>query len=222
MVDVKEIAKWPTWLNERSEPPVCKYDLQGAVFVADHNARAEMAVIAVRGFSVGVVGVPRTLHRHRVGSRARSALSFRGRSVTVHAGELLVWNAEEAEASFMCGSSAVVSFGTTWCGPCTVLAPELVTLATVLEDIPSLEDLDIAKVDAEEATSLASMHGIGAYPTTLWMRDGREVHRMEGAAPAAALGQLTAMHLLTGEEEEILRQVAPEQFVSVPLDPSQA
>ena len=90
--------------------------------------------------------------------------------------------------SFLCGSSAVVSFGTTWCGPCAVLAPELATLAAALEDIPSLEDLDIAKVDAEEASSLASQHGIGAYPTTLWMREGREVHRMEGAAPAAALG----------------------------------
>ena len=29
--------------------------------------------------------------------------------------------------SFLCGSSAVVSFGTTWCGPCAVLAPELAT-----------------------------------------------------------------------------------------------
>ena len=51
--------------------------------------------------------------------------------------------------SFLCGSSAVVSFGTTWCGPCAVLAPELATLAAALEDIPSLEDLDIANVDAE-------------------------------------------------------------------------
>ena len=124
--------------------------------------------------------------------------------------------------SFLCGSSAVVSFGTTWCGPCAVLAPELATLAAALEDIPSLEDLDIAKVDAEEASSLASRHGVGAYPTTLWMREGREVHRMEGAAPAAALVQLTAMHLLTAEEEEILRALAPEHFVPVPLDPAQA
>ena len=45
---------------------------------------------------------------------------------------------------------------------------------------------------------------------------------MEGAAPAAALVQLTAMHLLTAEEEEILRALAPEHFVPVPLDPAQA
>ena len=103
-----------------------------------------------------------------------------------------------------------------------MLAPELATLAAALEDIPSLEDLDIAKVDAEEASSLASQHGVGAYPTTLWMREGREMHRMEGAAPAAALVQLTAMHLLTAEEEEVLRALAPEHFVPVPLDPAQA
>jgi thiol-disulfide isomerase/thioredoxin len=176
------------------------------------------AVIAARGPVVSSVAVPRSSNRaHRVKDAFRTS-----RNVVARAGSLQVWNAEVAEMRFLCGSSAVVSFGTAWCGPCALLAPELETLAAALEDVPSLEDLDIAKVDAEEASSLASRHGVGAYPTTVWMREGRDVHRMEGAAPAAALVQLTAMHLLTAEEEEILRQVAPEHFVPVPLDPSQA
>ena len=59
---------------------------------------------------------------------------------------------------------------------------------------------------------------VGAYPTTLWLREGREVHRLEGALPAAALVQLTAKHLLTAEEEEVLRVNAPEWFGPVLLE----
>ena len=180
-----------------------------------------MVVVAARGCLVNAAVAPRNVCKRRVGvGVARGAFRARDRNVTTRA--LQIWNAEEAEMSFLCGERAVVSFGTAWCGPCAVLGPELATLATVLEDVPGLDTLDIAKVDAEEASSLASQHGVQAYPTTLWMRDGREVHRMEGAAPAAALVQLTAVHLLNGEEEEVLRQLAPEQFVYVPLDPSLA
>jgi thiol-disulfide isomerase/thioredoxin len=181
-----------------------------------------VAVVAARGLILRSAAAASCSSRRAARVGGRDASRARGARHVARAGELQVWNAEEAEMSFLCGSSAVVSFGTTWCGPCAVLAPELATLAAALEDIPSLEDLDIAKVDAEEASSLASQHGIGAYPTTLWMREGREVHRMEGAAPAAALVQLTAMHLLNAEEEEILRALAPEHFVPVPLDPAQA
>jgi len=33
------------------------------------------------------------------------------------------WDAESAEMQLMDGGKTVVSFGTTWCGPCTILAP---------------------------------------------------------------------------------------------------
>ena len=57
----------------------------------------------------------------------------------------------------------------------------------------------------EEAPGVATAHAVGAYPTTLWLREGRDVHRLEGALPAAALVQLTAKHLLTAEEDPHLR-----------------
>ena len=125
--------------------------------------------------------------------------------------ELEQWGAEEAEFRLADGDDAVVSFGTTWCGPCAILAPELLALANALDE--DCDRVDVAKVDAEEADKLATAFGIEAYPTTLWLRDGREVHRLEGSVPAAALVQLTARHLLTAEEEEVMRANQPTWFV---------
>lgn len=130
---------------------------------------------------------------------------------------LQLWDAEEAECMLMEGGTQVVSFGTAWCGPCALLAPDLVALGDALED--GAPHVTVAKVDAEEAPGLATAHAVGAYPTTLWLREGREVHRLEGALPAAALVQLTAKHLLTAEEEEVLRVNAPEWFGPVLLEP---
>ena len=75
------------------------------------------------------------------------------------------------------------------------------------------------QLDAESAPGLASTYAVGAYPTTSWMLEGREVHRLEGSLPAAALVQLTARHLLTNEEEEVLRMEQPEWFGPVELGP---
>ena len=75
------------------------------------------------------------------------------------------------------------------------------------------------QLDAESAPGLASTYAVGAYPTTIWMLEGREVHRLEGSLPAAALVQLTARHLLTNEEEEVLRMEQPEWFGPVELGP---
>ena len=51
----------------------------------------------------------------------------------------------QAECMLMEGGTLVVSFGTTWCGPCAILAPELETAATALEDY---DDITIAKVSS--------------------------------------------------------------------------
>lgn len=131
---------------------------------------------------------------------------------------LEMWDAETAECMLMEGGTSVVSFGTTWCGPCALLAPELAAAAGALEDHG---EIVVAKVDAEAAPRLASAYGVGAYPTTIWLREGREVHRLEGSLPAAALVQLTAGHLMTREEEEVLRIEQPEWFGPMLLEPAE-
>jgi hypothetical protein len=47
----------------------------------------------------------------------------------------------------------------------------------------------------------------------------KEVHRLEGSLPAMALVQLTAKHLLSPEQEEVLRMEQPEWFVSAFAEP---
>ena len=158
------------------------------------------------------LGARRVRSRRRVASvRARRASRAPRRVALGSVAELEQWGAEEAEFRLADGDDAVVSFGTTWCGPCAILAPELLALANALDE--DCDRVDVAKVDAEEADKLATAFGIEAYPTTLWLRDGREVHRLEGSVPAAALVQLTARHLLTAEEEEVMRANQPTWFV---------
>jgi thioredoxin-like negative regulator of GroEL len=101
-----------------------------------------------------------------------------------------------------------------------VLEPELETLARFVWDFD--DSLAVAKLDAEASraeTELAGRLGVDAYPTTIWMRGGVEVHRVEGALPAAALVQLTATYLMNAESTEVMRAERPEMFAPVPLEP---
>lgn len=68
----------------------------------------------------------------------------------------------------------LVDFFATWCGPCQMLAP-------VLEQISKEEDsFDIAKIDIDEAQSLAIEQGIQVVPTMVIFKNGQAVDKMEG------------------------------------------
>ena len=68
----------------------------------------------------------------------------------------------------------LVDFYATWCGPCQMLAP-------VLEQISKEEDsFDIAKIDIDEAQSLAIEQGIQVVPTMVIFKNGQAVDKMEG------------------------------------------
>ena len=75
-----------------------------------------------------------------------------------------------------------------------LLAPDLVALGDALED--DAPHVTVAKVDAEEAPCCSHRpRGVGAYPTTLWLREGREVHRERRAprrCPRAAHSRSTS------------------------------
>ena len=135
-------------------------------------------------------------------------------------GPLERWDAEQCEIAMAGGDPFVVSFGTTWCGPCHVLEPELETLAEFTWEFD--DSIAVAKLDAEASPAeeaLAGRLGVDAYPTTVWMIGGREAHRVEGALPAAALVQLTASLVMDGEVAEVARATRPEMFAPVPLEP---
>jgi len=78
----------------------------------------------------------------------------------------------------------LVDFWATWCGPCKMVAPELVKVAA-----EGAGRWLIAKVNTEETPTLAQRFRISAIPTLVLFQGGREVARQAGALSAPAIRQ---------------------------------
>ncbi len=75
----------------------------------------------------------------------------------------------------------LVDFFATWCGPCKMLGP-------VLEDLAEdRADVQIVKVDIDEATDLARKYGVMSVPTLILFKDGKEISKNIGYLPKELL-----------------------------------
>ena|SRR5690606_29502674 len=76
----------------------------------------------------------------------------------------------------------IVDFWAPWCGPCRTMAPHFERAAAELR-----HEAQLAKVNIDEAQSLAARYGIRAVPTVILFRNGAEAARHAGAVDAGTL-----------------------------------
>ncbi|TVY73551.1 Thioredoxin [Lachnellula suecica] len=67
----------------------------------------------------------------------------------------------------------------TWCGPCKVIAPEVVKFS---DEFPNIH---FVKIDVDEVPDVAQELGIRAMPTFLIFKDAEKVEEVVGANPKA-------------------------------------
>ena len=71
----------------------------------------------------------------------------------------------------------VIDFWATWCGPCRMVAPIVEELAKEYDG-----QVTIGKCDVEEADEIAAEFGIRNIPTIVFMKDGKILDKIVGAA----------------------------------------
>jgi len=78
----------------------------------------------------------------------------------------------------------LVDFWAAWCGPCKMIAPELVKVAQA-----GAGQWLVAKVNTEDLPEVAARFRITGIPTLTLFRKGSEVARQAGVMPAPAVVQ---------------------------------
>ena len=75
----------------------------------------------------------------------------------------------------------LVDFWADWCGPCHVIAPNLVKAVEEHEG-----DILLAKVEVDEGENmkLAGRYALRGFPTVMLFHQGQELGRFSGAHPA--------------------------------------
>ncbi|ORY18290.1 thioredoxin [Clohesyomyces aquaticus] len=87
--------------------------------------------------------------------------------------------AEFDEALKVKGQLIVLDCFATWCGPCKVIAPQVVKFS---DTYPTAR---FYKLDVDEVPDVAQELGIRAMPTFLLFKDGEKVSEVVGANPKA-------------------------------------
>ena len=78
--------------------------------------------------------------------------------------------------------SAVIYFKSSWCPPCTILAPIMETLSEEYEG-----KVKIAKIDVDANPEASMKYGIRSIPTLLFLKNGEVVDKQIGLSTKGAI-----------------------------------
>ena len=84
----------------------------------------------------------------------------------------------------------LVDFWAEWCGPCKMIAPAVGQLAEKYKG-----KLKVAKVNVDEAGSVASMFNVSSIPTLMIFKKGEIVAQRMGAASLSVLYGFVSQNL---------------------------
>lgn len=76
----------------------------------------------------------------------------------------------------------LVEFGASWCGPCKMLEPVLIELASEYDG-----KVDFYTVNVDKTPELVMDYGIMGVPTIILFKEGKPQQRLTGYRPKAAL-----------------------------------
>lgn len=75
----------------------------------------------------------------------------------------------------------LVDFYATWCGPCSMMAPVIESLAD------DADDFKVGRVDVDNESDLAATYGVESIPCIVLFKNGAEADRSVGAVPRERL-----------------------------------
>jgi thioredoxin 1 len=104
--------------------------------------------------------------------------------------EIIVTEANFEQEVLKADKPVLVDFWAPWCGPCKMIAPAITQLAQKFAD-----KLKVAKINVDEAGSLATMYSVNSIPTLMLFKDGEVVDQRMGAASLSVIEGFVVEHL---------------------------